>query len=234
VSAASTSLAVTLAVALAAGAALDPGAAGAGSGQEDRAGANRPEPGQGKLIVRERRLESEITYTEGYVSFLRVRLAGSREAAVKRRFARRVRLRRKLPAGDYRVTRFIRPCDANCGFLDGRTERCSAPVEVAAGDRTKVVIRTKTGSDCEVRVKTRAGGGDSTLRCPLGAAQQLDADRLLGMRLAPAEALAERFDCTVRIVRLDGEWQIVTQDHRSDRINVWLDDGVVTKVESIG
>ena len=190
--------------------------------------------GTGKLIVSERQLESNVIYTEGYVSFLRVREAGSGDAAVKRRFNRKVRLRAELPAGRYRVIRFIRPCDGNCGFLDPRTERCSAPVEVTAGGRTKVVIRTKAGADCEVRVKPRAGGGDTKLVCPLEGPRQFDADRVLGMRLGPAGALAERFGCTVRVVRLDGEWQLVTDDYRTDRINVWVDDDVITRVDSIG
>ena len=189
--------------------------------------------GPGKLHVREHRLPSDVIYTEGYVSFLRIREAGSGRAVVKRRFQGRVHARTKLPAGRYRVIRFIRPCDGNCGLLDPRTERCAEGVDVGADGATRVVIRTRTGTGCKIRVKP-AGDDESSARCPVGEPHHFDAQRLVGMRLAPAQALAEHFDCLVRVVRLDGEWQIVTDDYRTDRVNVWVEGDVVTRIDSIG
>ncbi len=189
--------------------------------------------GAGKLRVREHRLPSDVIYTEGYVSFLRIREAGSGRAVVKRRFAGRVHTRTKLTPGRYRVIRFIRPCDGNCGFLDPRTERCAAAVDVGADGATKVVIRTRTGSDCKVQVKPR-GDDESPALCPAGEPHHFDAQSLVGMRLAPATELASRFDCLVRVVRLDGEWQIVTDDYRTDRVNVWVSDDVVARIDGIG
>ena len=189
--------------------------------------------GTGKLRVREHRLPSDVIYTEGYVSFLRIREAGSGRAVVKRRFQGRVHARTKLRAGRYRVIRFIRPCDGNCGLLDPRTERCAAAVDVGAGGATRVVIRTRTGTGCKIRVKP-GDDDESSALCPAGEPHHFDAQQLVGMRLAPAEALAERFGCLVRVVRLDGEWQIVTDDYRTDRVNVWVEDDVVTRIDSIG
>jgi hypothetical protein len=62
-------------------------------------------------------------------------------------------LRESLPPGLYRVVRFIRPCDGNCGYLDPKTERCATTVEIAAGEPTRTTVRTRTGHRCEFRVK---------------------------------------------------------------------------------
>ena len=152
---------------------------------------------------------------------------------VKRRFQGRVHARTKLPAGRYRVIRFIRPCDGNCGLLDPRTERCAAAVDIGTGGATKVAIRTRAGTGCEIRVKPR-GDDESSALCPVGEPHQFDAEQLVGMLLSSAEALADRFGCLVRVVGLDGEWQIVTDDYRTDRVNVWVEHDVVTRIDSIG
>ena len=162
---------------------------------------------------------------------MRVRDARSKATLIRRRFDRRVRLRTDLPTGRYRVIRFIRPCDGNCEHLDPRIERCAATVDVAAGPATSVAIRTRVGHACEVRVRRPTG---PALRCPPEAAAQIDTNRLVGMKLTEAEALAGRFGCLVRVVRLDGEWQLVTDDYRTDRINVWVEDDSITHIDSLG
>lgn len=208
-------------------------AAAAGSGTEElRGGEEAPAP-DGKLVVREHRLDSDVIYFEGYVAFLRVRESDSGAAAIKRRFARRVHLRATLPAGRYRLIRFIRPCEGTCERLDPPTERCAAAVRVRDGELTTAAIRTRAGEDCEVRVKA-PGAGARPPMCPAGEPRQFDARRLVGMRLEPATALAKRFDCVVRVVRLDGESLPGTDDYRTDRVNVAVRDGRVTRVENIG
>jgi hypothetical protein len=125
------------------------------------AGVSRPPSaasasGEGKLIVREHQLPAQPgdgIYIEGYVSFLRVRSLETGEIVTRQRIQGRVHLDTTLPQGDYRVTRYIRPCDANCGYLDAKTERCSAPVSVADGDPALAVVRTRTTHPCEVRVR---------------------------------------------------------------------------------
>jgi hypothetical protein len=111
---------------------------------------------KGKLVVREHQLPAQPgdgIYIEGYVSFLRVRSLDTHEIVTRQRTQGRVHLQTTLPQGGYRVTRFIRPCDANCGYLDAKTERCSAPVTVPDGDTAVAVVRTQTTHPCDVRVR---------------------------------------------------------------------------------
>ena len=67
-------------------------------------------------------------YIEGSVSFLRVRDARGTLVVDESGGPRlRWRVRRRLPAGRYRLTSFERPCDGNCSLLDPPTDRCSRP-----------------------------------------------------------------------------------------------------------
>lgn len=61
-----------------------------------------------------------------------------------------------------------------------------------------------------------------------------DARRLVGRSLSDAEQLAQRNECTVRVVARDGERLAVTEDLRPNRINVTVDRGYVTALQSVG
>jgi hypothetical protein len=57
--------------------------------------------------------------------------------------------------------------------------------------------------------------------CPKGSgAAGYDADRLEDRRLKRARRIAHKHDCTVRVVKRDGEHLPVTDDLRPNRINV--------------
>jgi hypothetical protein len=58
--------------------------------------------------------------------------------------------------------------------------------------------------------------------------------RLVGDQIGAADARAERRGCTLRVARLDGEPQALTEDFQPARINVRVRDGVVTAVEFMG
>ena len=63
--------------------------------------------------------------------------------------------------------------------------------------------------------------------------------RRLGRRIVgePVEGAAQRADrrrCTLRVAVLDGESQVLTEDFQPSRINVRVQDGVVTRVEFMG
>jgi hypothetical protein len=60
-----------------------------------------------------------------------------------------------------------------------------------------------------------------------------DARELVGLRVGKAKRVAERHGCTLRVVRRDGEWLVVTQDFRTDRINVAVRDRVVRRIVGI-
>jgi hypothetical protein len=115
------------------------------------AGAHRA---KGSLEVREHVQESEGIYFEGYVSFLRLRDVDSGRLAIDRRFNGEVRLDTEVPLGHYRLIRFIKPCDANCDFLDPKTERCAIGVQVTADAPLRAVVRTTVGRPCEFRLRS--------------------------------------------------------------------------------
>jgi hypothetical protein len=58
--------------------------------------------------------------------------------------------------------------------------------------------------------------------------------RLVGDPVETAQARAERRGCVFRIAVLDGEGQVLTEDFQPARINVRVDDGVVSGVEFMG
>jgi hypothetical protein len=107
----------------------------------------------GKLVVREHQLPSDSLYPEGYVSFLRVRDLSTGNLVATKRFTGKVHLHRSLPSGPYRVTRFIRPCDGNCDYLDPPTERCHHDLVIEADQSVHAVVRTRAGHRCEIRVR---------------------------------------------------------------------------------
>ncbi len=58
-------------------------------------------------------------------------------------------------------------------------------------------------------------------------------DYLIGNTLEQARMLiTDAF--SVRPVRVDGQACIVTQDYRLDRINVEIENGVITKIRNLG
>ena len=95
-------------------------------------------------------------YIEGSVSYLRVRDA--RGALVIDESAGpglRWRVRRRLPAGRYRLTSFERPCDGNCSVLDPPTDRCSRRITIIAHGRTGVRAVVRPGRGCSIRARAR-------------------------------------------------------------------------------
>jgi hypothetical protein len=119
-----------------------------------RSPAEVPAP-NGSLVVREHQLPADGIYTEGYVSFLHVRDEATGEIVIRKRFnTGKVHLRTELPPGaPYRVTRFIRPCDGNCGYLDPPTERCRQSLVLQPGSSVLATVRTRVGDPCEIRLR---------------------------------------------------------------------------------
>ncbi len=65
--------------------------------------------------------------------------------------------------------------------------------------------------------------------CEQGTPEGFELSDIEGKLLSDAEDFAESIDQTVRTVVVDGEQQVVTLDFRTDRINVQIDDGAVTR-----
>lgn len=58
-------------------------------------------------------------------------------------------------------------------------------------------------------------------------------DKLVGMKLAEADSLCETFDCTLRVIMLDGIPRAILHDLRSNRINVEVENGVITRIDDL-
>lgn len=63
---------------------------------------------------------------------------------------------------------------------------------------------------------------------------RLHATELSGKRVSEARTTAARHGCVFRVVRRDGKDLVVTQDYRTDRINVAVEGDRVVGVEGIG
>lgn len=59
-------------------------------------------------------------------------------------------------------------------------------------------------------------------------------DDIFGMTEAEASVAAKEEGFYMRVIRRDGHYVAVTRDFRDDRINVEVDDHVVTGVKGIG
>jgi len=56
-----------------------------------------------------------------------------------------------LPSGgSYRLESWANPCDGNCGYLDGPTDRCTATLPVDDGAVTKIEITAPVGHACSI------------------------------------------------------------------------------------
>jgi hypothetical protein len=140
----------------------------------------RPVPAshRARLVVREARA-AEPLYIEGSVGYLRivdadtgavVRKGRARTAApgTTRRIFRRV-----LPSGRYRIVSYQRPCDGNCDYLDGPTERCATIVEIRDGRVARVTFEVTPGAGCVVRgasaLNDSSRPAGRLVRSPLGS-----------------------------------------------------------------
>jgi hypothetical protein len=69
--------------------------------------------------------------------------------------------------------------------------------------------------------------------CPRGDTDGFNANRLIGKRLPHARDLARTHDCTLRVVKRDGEALIVTLDFSPTRIDVAVRGKRVTGIDGI-
>ena len=87
-------------------------------------------------------------YTEGSISFVRVRDAHG-DMVVRRRTSKpSFRVLRKLRPGRYRVIAYQRPCDGSCQRLDPPVDRCARRVRVLSGGLTEVGVTVRPRRHC--------------------------------------------------------------------------------------
>lgn len=72
--------------------------------------------------------------------------------------------------------------------------------------------------------------------CPLGSpiSDAFDSRRLLGDSEVRAASIAGEHGCSLRVVELDGRNLVVTTNVESNRIDVGVTKGVITKVSGVG
>ncbi len=104
----------------------------------------------GTLDLRQSFNSSRGLYTEGAVSYVRVRGIRGKLILAKRVNRTRFRMRRRLASGRYRVISYQRPCDGNCGFLDPPTDRCARQMRILSGGLTEVSVRVRPGRGCRM------------------------------------------------------------------------------------
>jgi hypothetical protein len=103
----------------------------------------------GTLNVREHFDPEGGIPTEGYVSYVTVRRAGSG----------RVVLRAQPPfmgtlhQGRYRVSSYMRTRSGNCGILDPASNGCSTSLRLEGGAATTITVLRRADRPCELRVR---------------------------------------------------------------------------------
>jgi D-alanyl-D-alanine dipeptidase len=102
----------------------------------------------GTLELRESVDRSHGLYTEGSVSYVRVRSRAGKLVVARRVQGLRFRMQRRLRPGRYRVISYQRPCDGNCDRLDPPTDRCARRVRVLSGGLTELAVRVRPGHGC--------------------------------------------------------------------------------------
>jgi hypothetical protein len=107
------------------------------------------EPRTGVLDVHETFDQSRGVIVEGYLAYARV--VDARGAVVRRQLGDDGRLKLRLAPGSYRLTRFARICEGNCGELSQPGWRCRASLRVRAGGRTVANVRADA-EGCAIRV----------------------------------------------------------------------------------
>jgi hypothetical protein len=84
-------------------------------------------------------------YIEGAVPFVRIR--GDDQLIVEQRLEYDPLSFWLLP-GTYELGSYVRPCDANCGYLDGPTDECQATFTPMADRDLHVTIWVQAGHIC--------------------------------------------------------------------------------------
>jgi hypothetical protein len=84
-------------------------------------------------------------FTEGAVPEIRLVSAGGRTFTPVHDHATTA-VFRDLPAGRYRLTAALRPCDGNCGYLDPATGSCSTVVRVP--EDSTATVSWRVGEHC--------------------------------------------------------------------------------------
>lgn len=147
-------------------------AAPAGSGNSPSVAQVLPDTGDSTLIVSQS--GRGPLYTEGSLSYFNVRSIGSDAFKQEKRLGGEFcitpigrcdpagastgdSLGFSLPAGTYELRGYVRPCDANCGRLDGSADECRTTFRIQSGE-TLYADRIQNQHACSITVSSSHNG----------------------------------------------------------------------------
>jgi hypothetical protein len=113
-------------------------------------GCSKAAPRPADLTVRLSADHSLPMYIEGFIPFVRLDRGGTTlfDGRMQIGGSPVWSLSRSLAAGSYRVTSYVRPCDANCGVLDHPTDTCAMSVSLTAGSRVEIDVSLRPSHGC--------------------------------------------------------------------------------------
>ena len=96
--------------------------------------------------------------------------------------------------------------------------------------RIKITIAALAVAGLVAAPSALAGQGKQPLRCPGKANQPVKSGPVRGLDVKAASEVAAKRGCQLRVVRIDGKDQIVTDDFSRSRVNVAIREGEVRRV----
>ena len=114
----------------------------------------------------------------------------------------------------------------------GDSWRATMPKQLHRANALIVQTGLEGGGDISHLVSLKSSRRQP-LRCPGVFGVPVRAGEIRGMTVPDAAAFAERRGCTLRVVRIDGVDQVITEDFSLDRVNVIVRDDRVAGVDGI-
>jgi hypothetical protein len=109
-------------------------------------------PSPATLNVRQVLDPSGPLYIEGSLGYVRLEDAGGLRVFEKQLDPEKPALSQAVPAGEYVLKSWQRPCNGNCGYLSPPSDRCQSQLSLPAGGAVRATITLKPGSGCAIEV----------------------------------------------------------------------------------
>jgi hypothetical protein len=131
-----------------------------------------------------------------------------------------------VPAGPVRLVSYMRISPGGA-IPPPQDPGCETAVDVADGDTVRVTLLFEGDPNAEggcAAVAAASAEADEMLGMPRG----LPAPGIVGLAVDEAEAAATARGWTTRVVAEDGERFMVTEDYNTERVDLVVEEGVVT------
>ena len=89
-------------------------------------------------------------YVEGSLGYVRLEDADGGKVFEEQLDPDRPESTHDVPAGDYVLKSWQRPCDGNCGYLDPPTDECQSALALPSGEHVRVTITLRPGHGCSI------------------------------------------------------------------------------------